>query len=129
MAGRPKAQLDLDKIKKLASIGLTVAEIAAVEGVCKRTLERNCLDTVDIGRLTMNASLRRKQYECAMSGNVTMLIWLGKQHLEQADKHVIDQNTNITQHTDKVTDADLADIATGGRDTPARAPKSATKPH
>jgi hypothetical protein len=31
-------------------------------------------------------SLRRKQFEVAQGGNVTMLIWLGKQHLEQAEK-------------------------------------------
>ena len=32
------------------------------------------------------ASLRRKQYEVAMGGNCTMLVWLGKQYLGQTDK-------------------------------------------
>ena len=31
-------------------------------------------------------SLRRAQFEKALSGNVVMQIWLGKQHLDQRDK-------------------------------------------
>jgi hypothetical protein len=98
-AGRPKAQLDEDRIKKLASIGLSVAEIAAVEGVNKKTIERRCLDVVENGRLNMNASLKRKQYDMAVNnGNVAMLIWLGKQYLGQRDKsdQNIDGGFNIT---------------------------------
>lgn len=40
-------------------------------------------------------SLRRKQYEMAAGGNPTMLIWLGKQYLNQTDKNEIDQTTTI----------------------------------
>ena len=32
--------------------------------------------------------LENKQWEVAMDGNVQMLIWLGKQHLNQKDKPV-----------------------------------------
>ena len=35
-------------------------------------------------------SLRRKQMQIAMAGNVTMLIWCGKQFLGQKDKHEYD---------------------------------------
>lgn len=34
----------------------------------------------------MRINLLKKQYDVAMAGNVTMLIWLGKQHLNQAEK-------------------------------------------
>ena len=34
-------------------------------------------------------SLRRKQYELAMAGNATMLIFLGKQYLGQSDKREV----------------------------------------
>ena len=34
----------------------------------------------------MRINLLKKQYDVAMSGNVSMLIWLGKQHLGQSDK-------------------------------------------
>ena len=32
-------------------------------------------------------SLRRKQYELALEGDRTMLIWLGKQHLGQSEPY------------------------------------------
>lgn len=35
----------------------------------------------------MRVNLLKKQYEVAMSGNVSMLIWLGKNELGQSDKH------------------------------------------
>jgi len=34
----------------------------------------------------MRINLLKKQYEVAMQGNVSMLIWLGKNHLGQSDK-------------------------------------------
>lgn len=39
---------------------------------------------------------RRKQIAVAMSGNVAMLIWLGKQHLKPHDRHEV---TNIISLT------------------------------
>jgi hypothetical protein len=41
-------------------------------------------------------SLRRKQYELAMAGNATMLIFLGKQYLGQADKREVAAPEPIT---------------------------------
>jgi len=37
--------------------------------------------------------LARKQIEVAMSGNVTMLIWLGKQMLGQVDKQEVEHSS------------------------------------
>jgi hypothetical protein len=34
----------------------------------------------------MRVNLRKKQYDVAMAGNVSMLIWLGKNELGQTDK-------------------------------------------
>jgi len=34
----------------------------------------------------LRINLLKKQYDVAMSGNVSMLIWLGKQYLKQSDK-------------------------------------------
>lgn len=34
----------------------------------------------------LRINLFKKQYEVAMQGNVSMLIWLGKQYLSQSDK-------------------------------------------
>lgn len=37
-------------------------------------------------REPLKINLLKKQYDVAMSGNVSMLIWLGKQYLGQSDK-------------------------------------------
>jgi hypothetical protein len=49
-----------------------------------------------IKRFSLNGktSLRRYQWKLAESGNATMLIWLGKQYLDQADKQEL--NADIT---------------------------------
>lgn len=78
-------------IEKLASCMCTDEEIASVVGVSVDVLtnERNKETFTECkkrGFENGKASLRRKQYEVAMSGNCTMLVWLGKQYLGQNDK-------------------------------------------
>src|SRR6056297_3597022 len=41
----------------------------------------------------LRINLLKKQYDVAMAGNVSMLIWLGKQHLGQKDKQELKQKT------------------------------------
>ena len=84
--GRPRIELDEDKITALAKIGCTVAEVAAVMGCSKDTLERRFAAPIEKGREEMKASLKRMQYTAAANGNVTMQIWLGKQYLGQKDR-------------------------------------------
>jgi hypothetical protein len=84
---RPFKEIDPERVKKLATMGLTVEEIAAVLECNKKTLERRFVASIKEGRMRLNASLKRKQFTVAMKGSVPMLIWLGKQHLGQADKH------------------------------------------
>ncbi len=86
----PYKKLDLEQVEKLAAIGCTVAEIAAVMNVNKKTLERRCMEVMARGRLKLNASVKRQQIQMALEGNPTMLIWVGKQYLGQHDsqKHI-----------------------------------------
>jgi hypothetical protein len=44
----------------------------------------------------VRTNLASKQYQVAMSGNVSMLIWLGKQWLGQKDKHEISEEASLT---------------------------------
>jgi hypothetical protein len=37
----------------------------------------------------MRVNIRKKQYDVAMAGNVSMLIWLGKNELGQSDKNEV----------------------------------------
>lgn len=85
MAGRPKLNLDVTLIERLAGIHCTTKEIAAAMDCSTDTLERNFAALMAKGREKGKTSLRRIQWESAQKGNVTMQIWLGKQILGQAE--------------------------------------------
>lgn len=84
--GRPFIQLDPVLLEDLAGIGCTMNEIASVCHCSVDTLERNYAEPIKRGRNELNMSLKRKQVALAKDGNPTMLIWLGKQYLNQRDK-------------------------------------------
>lgn len=105
--GRPRNPVDPEEVAKLAAIHCTLAEIAAWFGVSHDTIERNFASIIKENREKGRASLRRMQYVAAQGGNVTMLIWLGKQLLGQRDKieeHVFDGDDQLTddQLRDKI---------------------------
>lgn len=90
--GRPKIELDPEKVEALAALQCTYEEIAHGLGICADTLEKirkedpTISDAIKKGRTLGRRSLRQLQYKAAKSGNITMLIWLGKQYLGQSDK-------------------------------------------
>ena len=92
--GRPKYILnDSGKklIEDLARVACTDVEIASVMGVSIDTLQsydnlEPFTECRQKGKEMGKASLRRKQYEVAMKGNTTMLVWLGKQYLDQRER-------------------------------------------
>jgi len=86
---RPKAIVDTEAIKKLAQLHCTFDEIAQFCNVSTKTLQRRFVHTIKKGREMGKISLRRAQFEKALSGNVVMQIWLGKQHLDQRDRQEI----------------------------------------
>lgn len=58
-------------------------------------------------------SLKRKQYEVAMAGNVTMLIWLGKIRLGQVEQraYVVDQkNLNVNADAPQEKGLELVEL-------------------
>lgn len=70
-------------------------EIAAVCDCSVDTLERRFADVIQRGREKGTMSLKRKMFETAMNGNVTMQIWLSKQHLGYSDKqHHVHEETD-----------------------------------
>lgn len=94
--GRPRKELDEKLLEELASIGCTTPEMATILDVSEDTLERNFAGILKKGRANLDMSLRRKQVNVANTGNVTMLIWLGKQRLGQTDK------VETTKRTDRL---------------------------
>jgi len=88
---RPMKKIDEEAVKKLAQLHCTYDEIAGFCEVSTKTLQRHYVHLIKKGREMGRISLRRAQFEKALSGNVVMQIWLGKQHLDQKDK--IEQTT------------------------------------
>lgn len=96
--GRPRIEIDREQFEDLCKIQCTLEEIASYFDCSDDTIERWCLREYDKGfaevfrlkRGKGKVSLRRKQYQCALDGDKTMLVWLGKQMLSQTDK--LDQN-------------------------------------
>lgn len=101
--GRPAFVIDFVKLKALSQIQCTDAEIAAVLGCSLPTFNRHkasdprILETMEDGKSHGRMSLRRKQFELAMSGNPTMLIWCGKQTLGQRDRSDVDVSVEAKQ--------------------------------
>jgi hypothetical protein len=95
----------LRKIENLAKIQCTEDEAAAILGVDQATFNRflhkhkKAMELWELGARTGKASLRRMQFKAAEDGNVTMLIWLGKQFLGQKDQqHVVGDHKHDHKH-------------------------------
>lgn len=90
----PVTDKDFETFESLCKIQCTLHEIAAFFDIDTNTLEsrvrerygRKFSEVFKDKRQLGNVSLRRKQYEKALEGNTTMLIWLGKQYLKQLDR-------------------------------------------
>jgi hypothetical protein len=92
--GRPPIDINWEEMDKLLAIQATKDEIAGWFKCSPDTIENKIRDKFQLtfseyrdqkgapGKI----SLRRKQYQTAMSGNVAMQIFLGKNWLGQSDK-------------------------------------------
>lgn len=91
---RPRIKLDWEKLDSCLFFGATAVECEELTGVSFDTIKRRIKAKFKMGfaeyrdkkMSKAKQNLRRKQYETAMGGNVTMQIWLGKQWLGQSDK-------------------------------------------
>lgn len=92
---RPRKKIDPEQVRALAGIGCTHEEIAAVLKCSADTLTRRFADDLKEGKEHAKASLRRMQWEAAKKGNVTMMIWLGKQMLGQRDYQRLEHSGEI----------------------------------
>lgn len=106
MAGRPKKKIDYELVEKLAYIQCTQEEISSILGISTRTLQKDkeFLRIYKNGMDNGKMSLRRLQWKAAEKGNNTMLIWLGKQYLNQTDKQELDHSHEFHIKVDLVDD-------------------------
>ncbi len=85
---RPKLNIKASEVEELVSIGCSCKEIAAFYKCAPTSISRGFAVSVAKGKADCKITLRRAQMKAAKGGNVTMLIWLGKQMLGQKDQTV-----------------------------------------
>ena len=107
--GRPAKKIDKKFFEKLCEIQCTEKEICSCFECCEDTLNAWCKknyfdddgapmtfsDVFRQKREKGKASLRRAQIHAAENGNATMLIWLGKQYLDQKDEKTIEASEKV----------------------------------
>ena len=92
--GRKPIEIDWDTFNKLCSFPIKQDDISWILDVSVDKLANEIRAKFDMTfseymtkrQATLRLSLLQKQYQVAMNGNVSMLIWLGKNWLGQRDK-------------------------------------------
>ena len=97
---RKKIEVDPEQVRQLARLGCTWDEIAGVLKIGRTTLtarmrEKKYRDAYEQGVAEGDVSIRRAQYESAMKGKTGMLVWLGKNRLNQTDRVETKNETTI----------------------------------
>ena len=92
--GPPEKEIEWKVLDSILQYGANLVDCAEMIGVSEDTIQRRIKALHDctfseyrqkkMGRMRMK--LLQKQYEMAIGGSVPLLIWMGKQHLGQADK-------------------------------------------
>ena len=101
--GRKKVEIDWERVEKMAMAGANGVQIASALGIHYDTLadrhkaeqKTDFSDYLTTKREKGNELLLRKQYDVAMTGDKTMLVWLGKQRLGQSEKSQHDHSGTI----------------------------------
>lgn len=93
--GRTKIPIDWDEVDKYLIAGSPGTAIAAIYGYSVHTLYDRCVAEHGVTfseysrqkKSKGDELLRMKQFSEAMKGDKTLLIWLGKNRLQQKEKH------------------------------------------
>lgn len=108
--GRPRRKFDLEKVTVMASIGASPYEMASYFDCSTRVIQQRMTEDEEDpvkgdflraykkGFGEVKRSLRRCQIETALNGNPALLIWLGKNLLDQTDK--IDSKQEISSKSE-----------------------------
>ena len=89
--GRTKIEIDIEEFEKLCRLHCTQEELAAWFNCSINTIRdrvekrKEYRDAWARGRAAGRVSLRRAQFAAALNGDRTMMVWMGKQLLDQKD--------------------------------------------
>tara|TARA_Y100000593_G_scaffold29776_1_gene59013 strand:- start:3103 stop:3552 length:450 start_codon:yes stop_codon:yes gene_type:complete len=90
-----KSRVDREKVEMLASFGCTIMEIAKFFIVDESVIRKDYKDELNRGKEEMKLRLRQLQWKYAEQGNTSLLIFLGKNYLNQTDKQQVDMTGNL----------------------------------
>ena len=90
-----KSRVNRDKVEMLSSFGCTIMEIAKFFIVDESLIRKYYADEVRRGKEQMKLRLRQLQWKFAEQGNTSLLIFLGKNYLNQTDKQQLDMTGNL----------------------------------
>ena len=105
--GRPPKEFDQKNFESLCQIQCTEEEICQFFSCSEKTLNKWCRekyganfsqvfrDKRGVGKI----SLRRAQFQAAINGNASLLIWLGKQYLGQSESAGTEEKKEIEDLT------------------------------
>jgi hypothetical protein len=93
-----------DEVEHLASLGCTDREIAQYFDISESTLRYQLSAFLIKGRHKLKSTLRQAQLRVALEGNPTMLIWLGKNLLQQNDAGTTSDDRRPLPWTDEMDD-------------------------
>jgi len=96
--GRPPIVINLSQAESLCQLGCTLREVAGhfkcsedtIQRVIKTERDQTFSEFYAMHSAAGNVSLRRVQMQRALAGDAKLLIWLGKQRLDQVDKKEVD---------------------------------------
>lgn len=74
-----------EQIQKYAEDGCNYNDIALILGLTVEYLREHFLTVIKRGKAVRRAKLYAAQTKLALAGNSQMLVWLGKQDLNQSD--------------------------------------------
>jgi len=125
MNGRPLTEIDWNRVEKSLMAGCSGMQIAANLGIHEDTLYRACEREKEMTFTAFAAIFRQKgdlllheaQFNVAIGDETrdiapdkSMLIWLGKNRLEQSDKQDIKQTATVT-NAKPMDDIDLSGVS------------------
>ncbi len=104
VVGRNKIPVPPDEVEHLASLGCSDTEIAKYFGVTDHSLRRHFAVNLIKGRHNLKLTLRQAQIRVALEGNPTMLIWLGRNMLQQSEAGIANDEVRPLPWTDDIDD-------------------------
>jgi len=117
--GPPAWNPDLEKLRSMGALQLTMVEIAAFYEVTVNTVYKEAARNPEFKELITSSrargviSIKRIQYQLAMAGDKTMLIWWGKQYCGQKNVLEVEEKPKENPLERFRTEAKIIDISSG----------------